>query len=106
MIESSSNGVTLVVSYQGTSKTRFDRSYYVDVHLPLVMNAWGRYGLEKLAALFPAVEQPGTIALCECRFRDEAAIAAAFNAPETAAVMADVSRFTDATPARACLVAL
>jgi quinol monooxygenase YgiN len=33
-------------------------------------------------------------------FRDEAAAEAAFNSPETEKVMADVARYTDATPVR------
>ncbi len=40
----------------------------------------------------------GTIAIAECRFRDEAALRAALASPETPRVMADVGRFTDAQP--------
>jgi hypothetical protein len=74
--------------------------------LPLVMRSWKAYGLESATAFFPAGMQTGTIAICECRFRDEAAVEAAFAAPESPAVMADVERFTDVTPARARAVAL
>lgn len=88
------------VTYQGTPETRFDRAYYVDHHLPLVMKAWRQYGLESVAAFFPAVGQTGTIAICECRFRDRTAIDAAFASPETPEVMGDVARFTDVAPAR------
>lgn len=94
------------VTYQGTPETRFDRAYYVEHHLPLVMRAWQPHGLDGIAAFFPAVEQRGTIAVCECRFRDRAAHDAAFASSGTAAVMADVSRFTDAAPQRARAVAL
>ena len=72
---SANTAPTLVyVTYQGTPETRFDRTYYVERHLPLVMQAWGRYGLESVAAFFPAEGREGTIAICECRFRDAAAI--------------------------------
>jgi uncharacterized protein (TIGR02118 family) len=101
-----SASVIVYVTYQGTPETRFDRSYYVNRHLPLVMRAWQQYGLESVAALFPAVEQAGTIAICECRFRDEAAVTAAFGSPETPEVMADVPRFTEVEPARARAVSL
>ncbi len=101
-----SDPVTLYVTYQGSAETRFDRTYYVDHHLPLVLQSWEAYGLESAAAFFPAILQTGTIAICECRFRDEAAVAAAFGAPEAAAVMADVERFTDVTPRRVREVAL
>lgn len=98
--------VIVYVTYQGTPETRFDRTYYVAEHLPMVMRAWQSYGLEGIAAFFPAVAQSGTIAICECCFRDEAAVAAAFAAPESAAVMADVARFTEVEPARARAVPL
>lgn len=90
------------VSYQGASGSRFDQRYYVEHHLPLVMRAWQRYGLESVAAFFPALAlaQAGTIAICECRFRDEAAIEAAFRSPETPGVMADLPKFTDLAPTR------
>ncbi|HWL71933.1 MAG TPA: EthD family reductase [Geminicoccus sp.] len=98
---SASTAPTLVyVTYQGTPGTRFDRTYYVERHLPLVMQAWGRYGLESVAAFFPAEGREGTIAICECRFRDAAAIDAAFASPQTPAVMADVAHFTDVAPAQ------
>lgn len=95
------NTVLVYVTYEGTPASRFDRHYYVHQHLPMVLKAWRQYGLESVSAFFPAVEQTGTIALCECRFRDEAAVEAAFASHESAAVMADVPRFTDLSPIRA-----
>lgn len=93
-------------SYAGDETTRFDRDYYLATHLPLVMQAWQRYGLETLSALFPADTAAGTIAICVCQFRDEAAAEAAFRSPESAAVMAEVMRFTDAQPVRSRSVPL
>ena len=94
----------LYVTYPGQAGTRFDRAYYVDVHLPLVRNAWNRHGLEGAAAFFPPGGDPdggdGTIAVCICRFRDEAALRAALASPHSGPVMADVPRFTDATPSQ------
>ncbi len=98
--------VVIYVTYQGTPETRFDRDYYVDHHLPLVLEAWRSHGLEGVTAFFPRVVATGTIAVCECRFRDAAAVEAAFASPETPRVMADVARFTDAAPARARAVHL
>ena len=92
--------VTIYVYYQGTPQTRFDRDYYVKHHLPLCLQSWRQYGLQSVTAFYPALDQHGTIAICECVFKDEAALDAAFNSPEAAAVMADVARYTDATPQR------
>ncbi|EZP49973.1 EthD family reductase [Sphingomonas sp. RIT328] len=94
------------VAYEGNDETRFDRDYYAAIHLPLVMKAWSRHGLEELAAFFPADRSgdTGTLAICECRFRDRVAVETAFNSPEAQAVMSDVLRFTDAKPKRGIAV--
>ncbi|QGZ63387.1 EthD family reductase [Paraburkholderia acidisoli] len=92
--------VTIHVTYTGEAHARFDRAWYVERHLPLVLRLWSRYGLLRVAAFFPAVAQDGTQAVCECTFRDAAAVAAAFGSPESAEVMADVANFTDMTPRR------
>ena len=89
---------TVFVTYPGDSTTRFDRQYYVEKHLPLVTEAWGPYGMQSIAAFFPNGTGEGTIAVCVCVFRDDEAISASLRAPETKAVMADVSQFTDAKP--------
>ncbi len=88
------------VTYAGNADTRFDRGHYVSTHLPLVLEAWGPHGLETVAAFFPAGDGAGTIAVCICGFRDEAAIGAALGSPQTGRVMADVKNFTDAEPSR------
>ncbi|AXF12718.1 EthD family reductase (plasmid) [Paraburkholderia graminis] len=103
---SNDSTVTLYVTYAGAHGARFDRTYYVDRHLPLVMHHWAQYGLTSVAAFFPATEQPGTLAICECRFRDDAAVDTAFASPEAAEVMADVPRFTDIAPRRLCAMPL
>lgn len=96
---------TLLVTYAGDASTRFDRDYYVSTHLPLVRKAWGQHGLEAIDAFFPAGDGAGTIAVAWCTFRDAAAIDAAFGAPETEGVMADVKNYTDAAPSRSQAVA-
>ncbi|KAA2234585.1 hypothetical protein [Salinarimonas soli] len=55
------SSTSVLVTYQGTSQTRFDRHYYVGHHPPLVMSAWHRYVLESLAAFFPAVTPSRTV---------------------------------------------
>jgi uncharacterized protein (TIGR02118 family) len=91
---------TVYVTYEGAPGDRFDRSYYVECHLPLVMQAWQRYGLESIAAFFPPSTHAGTLVICECRFRDNAEIETAFRSPEAKEVMADVPGFTDLAPRR------
>ena len=91
---------TMYVTYPGDAGTRFDRDHYVRTHLPLVLDAWGPHGLETAAAFFPPGDGAGTIAVCICRFRDDAAAASAFASPRTAEVMDDIRSFTDAEPSR------
>lgn len=98
--------VVIYVTYVGKAGDRFDRAWFVDRHLPLVMESWARYGLQELKALFPTVERDGTVAICECLFRDEAAVDAAFGSPEARAVMDDVPKYTDIAPQRVRAVAL
>ena len=90
----------LYVTYPGDANTRFDRKYYVDKHLPLVLESWRKYGLEAVAAFFPEGAGAGTIAICVCTFRDEQAIRVSFDAPEAREVMADIPRFTDGKPSQ------
>jgi uncharacterized protein (TIGR02118 family) len=104
--DSAPDPVTLYVFYAGPADARFDQAYYVEHHLPMVMRAWGPYGLQGLAAFFPASPADGTIAICECRFRDEPSIQRSLASRETAGVMADLPRFTDLAARRARAVPL
>ena len=90
--------VILFVTYQGRRGSRFDRGYYLEKHLPLLREIWTPLGLTSVEALFPATEETGTIALCECRFRDEAAIAACYASPDMPSLAADIGVFTDIMP--------
>ena len=89
---------TVFVTYPGDKTSRFDRKYYVEKHLPLVTAAWGPHGMQSIAAFFPSGEGEGTIAVCVCEFRDDAALTASLKAAETKSVMDDVPNFTDAQP--------
>ncbi|WP_420137551.1 EthD family reductase [Sphingomonas sp.] len=80
--------------------TYFDRDYYVDVHLPLAMACWQRYGVESAAAFFPRDADAAEVSVGIYRFRDEQGLYAALASPEMEAVMADVPRFTDAAVSR------
>ena len=74
------------------------QSHCVRHHGPLVMECWGPLGLLSCTAFWPTDAGAVTIAIAECRFRDEASMRAVLSSPETPRVMADVARFTDAQP--------
>lgn len=88
----------MIVTCSGGSY--FDRDYYVDAHLPLVLACWQKYGLESASAFFPRDAEAPDVSIGIYKFRDEAAIHAALTSPETETVMADVPRFTDADVSR------
>ena len=92
--------VTMYVTYEGNSQTRFDRAHWVDVHLPLVRECWGPHGLLSAAAFFPSGDGAGVIAICPCVFRDETAMTSALASTETKRVMDDVKKVTNVEPKR------
>ena len=98
--------VTMYVTYSGEPDTRFDRGYWIDSHLPLVRECWALHGLVSVAGFFPSGEGGGLTAIAPCVFRDEAAMHAALDSPESERVMADVANFTSITPSRSRAVPL
>ncbi len=88
---------TLILRYNGTPEDRFDRDYYCHVHLPRANKEWAPYGLISARAFFPAQDDqnPATVCICECIFKDEASMKAAFKADCTPGLMADIPNFTD-----------
>ena len=92
--------ITMYVAYAGDAGTRFDRDHWINVHLPLVREAWGPHGLLSAGGFFPSGDGGGLIAICPCVFRDEAAMQAALASLETKRVMDDVKNVTDVEPGR------
>ena len=56
--------MTVLISYSGDSSSRFDRTYYRERHLPLVMKSWEQYGLLGLVVLYPEKREEGIIEIC------------------------------------------
>ncbi len=98
--------ITMYVTYAGNADTPFDREYWINVHLPLVRECWGPFGLERLGGFFPQGDGGGLIAIAPCVFRDEAAMEAALASPGTAWVMADVDHVTAVKPQRSLAMPL
>ncbi len=96
----------MYVTYAGDAGTQFDRDHWINIHLPLVREAWGPHGLLSAGGFFPSGDGGGLIAICPCVFRDEAAMQAALASPETKRVMDDVKQVTDVEPGRSRAVPL
>ena len=86
------------VVYPGDAKARFDRTYYVEQHVPLVERLWSPLGMQSISALFPSDENRGTICVCICTFSDKASIHAALNDPQSHSIMDDIRNFTESEP--------
>lgn len=97
---------TLILCYTGAARDRFDRDYYMTKHLPAVTREWTPLGLLSARAFFPGLDSdaPGTVCICECVFKDEAAARAIFAAPCTQELVADIANFTD-LPMRPAILA-
>ncbi len=93
---SRSGPARMIVACYGDAATRFDRSYYVDKHLPLTRAASAPLGLETAAVFFPADDNAGVVAVGVYGFRDGAALHAALAAEAAKPVMDDVPQFTAA----------
>jgi len=92
--------ISMLVTYAGHEETAFDREHWINVHLPLVRESWGPYGLLSAGGFLPQGDGAGLIAVAVVNFRDEAAMEAALSSPETAQVMADVDLVTAIKPQR------
>lgn len=89
--------IRMLVTCNGAPGTRMDRAYYATTHIQLALHLWGPYGLEKVAAFFPAADGNGVLSIGIYEFRDAAAMEAALASDVTATIMADVPNFTDST---------
>ena len=98
--------ITMYVTYAGDAGTKFDRDHWINVHLPLVREAWEPYGLLSVGGFFPAGDGGGLIAICPCVFRDEAAMQAALASAQTERVMDDFKKVTNVQPSRSRAVPL
>jgi uncharacterized protein (TIGR02118 family) len=92
--------ITMLVTYAGDEQTPFDRDHWINVHFPLVRESWEPYGLVSAGGFFPQGDGAGLIAVGVVNFRDETAMEAALNSPETVQVMADVDIVTAVKPQR------
>ena len=94
---------TFIVTYRGGSDDRFDREYYVNQHLPLVLKVWAAHGIQSAEAYFPATPTGSFAAIALCVFRNDEGLRSALEDPGSAAVMDDVARFTDIVPVQSRL---
>ncbi len=54
----------MYVTYSGEAGKRFDRDHWMDIHLPLVREAWRPHGLRSATGLLPSGDPGDLIAIC------------------------------------------
>jgi uncharacterized protein (TIGR02118 family) len=85
--------IKVTVLYPTSDDSTFDHDYFRDTHVPMAVKAWGLSGAE----IDKGVNGPYA-ALAHFRFDSMDALNAAFAAPGTGEVMADVANYTNITP--------
>ncbi len=98
--------IACVVAYPSTTKdgaaTKFDMDYYLKSHMPLVMDTWGKHGLQKWSVIKlgpgPDGSKPQFAVQALMTFKDEEALKSAMGDAGTKAVFDDVPKFTNKSP--------
>jgi uncharacterized protein (TIGR02118 family) len=83
----------MTVLYPSGDGSTFDHDYFRDTHVPMAVKAWSLDGAQVLKGF-----NGPYVASVEFAFADQDALNAAFGAPGTAEVMADVPNYTNITP--------
>ena len=85
--------IKVTVLYPTSEGSTFDHDYFRDTHVPMACQAWGLSGAE----IDRGISGPYAT-LVHFRFESQAAVDAAFAAPATADVLADVPKYTNIQP--------
>ncbi|TPG22346.1 EthD family reductase [Sphingomonas koreensis] len=94
--------IVVTVTYPASPGSRFDWDYYTANHLPLVNESFGPTGMTGVYALKGLSAPDGGpapyVAIANLAFPDTDAVQASFGGEQAAAVMGDISNFTDILP--------
>jgi len=85
--------IRMTVLYPSGDGSTFDHDYFRDTHVPMAVKAWSLSSAHVLKGL-----NGPYVAGVEFSFGSEDDLNAAFAAPGTAEVMADVANYTNITP--------
>jgi uncharacterized protein (TIGR02118 family) len=85
--------IKLSVLYPTAEGSTFDHDYFRQTHIPMALEAWGLPEAE----INKGLDGPYTAA-AHFRFESQEALGAAFAAPGTPDVIADVAKYTNITP--------
>ncbi|KAF7530634.1 hypothetical protein PCG10_000143 [Penicillium crustosum] len=93
---------TAIVMYPNDADIKFDESYYIKTHMPLVESTWKSYGLISWRVTkFPTAldgSRSQFLIMATLEWESEEAVQAALKDPGSAGVFADIPNFTNAKP--------
>jgi len=87
----------LLVLYPRTESSTFNKEYYLSTHMGLAKRAWEKHGLKSYSVVEASPEDSYAY-ITVLDFESIEAFGAAMQDPESAAVMADVTNFTNIQP--------
>lgn len=87
--------IRLSIYYPTTDGARFDHDYYATTHVPRAVAAWSPAG----ADIERGIDGP-YVAAAHFTFESMDVMRAAFAAPDTPGIQADVANYTDIEPVR------
>lgn len=94
--------ITVFSLYPKSENSTFDRKYYVENHLPLILEAWKPYGLLDVKLVGVSGNIDGTAAPfavhATMTWKSLEGFQNAFGDPKTADILADVPHYTNTTP--------
>lgn len=85
--------IRVTVSYPSSDTSTFDHAYYLATHIPLMSSTWKPLS----TSVDKGVNGPN-VAAVHCTFETMDDLNAAMGGPGTAAVIADVSNYTNIAP--------
>jgi uncharacterized protein (TIGR02118 family) len=92
----------VTVTYSREADTKFDFDYYVQRHLPLLLERWSNSGLQAVEVLRGVAGadggEPPFIAQALLRFSSMGNFQAALDGEHTAEIIGDIPNFTNAQP--------
>lgn len=93
---------TAIVMYPNEADIKFDESYYIKTHMPLVQSTWGSYGLISWRInKFPTALDGSPsqyLIMATLEWESQEALQAALQSSGSAGVFADIPNFTNVKP--------
>ncbi|GKZ32806.1 hypothetical protein AbraIFM66950_002433 [Aspergillus brasiliensis] len=93
---------TITVVFPNDADAQYDIDYYTNVHMKLIEKHWSKYGLKSwsVTKFLPSLDGAAPVYAVgsQVHWESEEGMKKAFESPEVAEIMGDVSRFSNKKP--------